>query len=483
MSLFEQKYPNNIRTVSGLVNVPFQDDFVLKCNTLAGAVAIQMIGIPANFWSTQYKLYIVDNSNNASANNITITMPVGYLINGANSFVINNSGASLLIQVASNTDFIATYSSISSAGHIIQDEGVSLPQRAKLNFTGTGVVATDNAINNASDVTINGGILALPVLNNVYVSKSGSNATGVAGRFDLPFLTIAAAVNAANTAYPLRTQNSRASIIVETGYYIDSIILHDFLDFYLGSSVIEASVGNRCVFDNGAAFSVTTNNVPNCIIYGNATLKNTQAGFAVVEITSVNIKVLLHCSSIFGYLYEAILMRSGYMKVYADTIYMANAVSSVFQCINMATSNVYINAPILEVYNAKIYTNPAGSVNSVIEFFSGNVGGENPLFSKIMLVNCEVGSWSTTRPAINCFFSGGAPVNRAQLTLKSTLIQATTAASISDEFASNPNNILRVFALDGAYVNLAVSIGGAGGVIIGAAVVNVNVVINQGNPL
>lgn len=44
-----------------------------------------------------------------------------------------------------------------AAGHIIQDEGVDLNQRARLNFVGDGVTATDNAGTGATDVTIPGG--------------------------------------------------------------------------------------------------------------------------------------------------------------------------------------------------------------------------------------------------------------------------------------------------------------------------------------
>jgi hypothetical protein len=39
-------------------------------------------------------------------------------------------------------------------GHIIQDEGVSLTQRSRLNFVGSGVSATDDAGNDATVVTI-----------------------------------------------------------------------------------------------------------------------------------------------------------------------------------------------------------------------------------------------------------------------------------------------------------------------------------------
>lgn len=44
-----------------------------------------------------------------------------------------------------------------SAGHIIQDDGVSLTARAKLNFVGAAVTVTDDAGNDATVVTISGG--------------------------------------------------------------------------------------------------------------------------------------------------------------------------------------------------------------------------------------------------------------------------------------------------------------------------------------
>lgn len=43
------------------------------------------------------------------------------------------------------------------AGHVIQEEGASLTMRTKLNFIGTGVLASDDAANDATLVTITGG--------------------------------------------------------------------------------------------------------------------------------------------------------------------------------------------------------------------------------------------------------------------------------------------------------------------------------------
>ena len=157
--LFTQQYPNNIRTISGLVNVVFQDDSVLLCNTTLVPTVINLLEIPANYWSTQYKLYIVDNGN-AATHNITVNAPSGFTINGQSSFVISSNNASLLVRVASNTNYVGQYSVISGggvSGHVIQDEGVSLAQRLNLNFVGAGVTVTDSLGTNSSVVTINGG--------------------------------------------------------------------------------------------------------------------------------------------------------------------------------------------------------------------------------------------------------------------------------------------------------------------------------------
>lgn len=47
--------------------------------------------------------------------------------------------------------------STTSGGHTIQDEGVSLTQRTKLNFVGGGVAATDDSVNDATIITVPGG--------------------------------------------------------------------------------------------------------------------------------------------------------------------------------------------------------------------------------------------------------------------------------------------------------------------------------------
>jgi hypothetical protein len=45
---------------------------------------------------------------------------------------------------------------IGTRGHIIQDVGVTLTQRAKLNFVGNGVAVADDVDNDATVVTVSG---------------------------------------------------------------------------------------------------------------------------------------------------------------------------------------------------------------------------------------------------------------------------------------------------------------------------------------
>jgi hypothetical protein len=170
MSLYAQEFPNNIRTVSGLVNAIKQDDVTLECNTLVGPVGIQLMDIPANYWSTQWKLYIVDKNNNASVNNITVTCPAGVLVNGSSSFTINANGASLLIRIASNANFVAQYSVTAGGGGVTNgaNVGIGLGQVFK-NLVGT--ILNFKTIKAGANITITNG------LDEVTIDASGGSAT------------------------------------------------------------------------------------------------------------------------------------------------------------------------------------------------------------------------------------------------------------------------------------------------------------------
>jgi hypothetical protein len=74
----------------------------------------------------------------------------GVISGSYNQFTVDSWGH------ITSASFVATGSS-SGGGHTIQDEGSPLTQRTNLNFVGDGVTATDNAGNDATVITINGG--------------------------------------------------------------------------------------------------------------------------------------------------------------------------------------------------------------------------------------------------------------------------------------------------------------------------------------
>jgi hypothetical protein len=158
--LQSQKYPNNSRTISGAINIVRTDDVTLLCNTSSGIVGLSLQEIPDDYYSTQYKLYVVDLSANANTNNITIDAPSGHTINGASSFVINANSASVVIRIVANKTYICQYSVIGGGGGItqayqtIQEEGSALTQRSNMNFIGTSVNAADDGANSRTNVTI-----------------------------------------------------------------------------------------------------------------------------------------------------------------------------------------------------------------------------------------------------------------------------------------------------------------------------------------
>lgn len=180
--MYSQQYQNPTRIVSGTVNVN-NDDVVLGCNTSAGAVILNLGAIPANRWNTVWKLYVVDSSNNASVNNITINAGSGQTINGASSLVISTNGGGALIRILTNTSFIATLSSGAGGGggyNTVQDEGSPLPQRTTIDFVGAGVTATDNG--SKTIVTISGGGASVTTVSNAQLNNLINTNAVVAGQ-------------------------------------------------------------------------------------------------------------------------------------------------------------------------------------------------------------------------------------------------------------------------------------------------------------
>lgn len=604
------KYPNNVRTVSGLNVAVFDNDVELSVNTSTIACSIDLPAISSGYWNTTWKLYVFDASNNANVRNITINAGTGQTINGASTLVISTNGGGIMIRFLSNTSFIAitTYSAgggvssvsavapltstggltpiisssvtssrllgrsslttgiieeitlgtnlafvgttlnasgggittlntltaatqtmvvgtanndftitsgtathtfdlptasaskrgalsiadwttfnskLSSAYVTIQDEGTPLTARSTMNFVGTGVTATDLA--SITTITINAPVIQ----NTVYVMKSGNDSTGLVERFDKPFLTIAAARSAALVAFTSRTANARVKIIVESGNYLEGIIIDDFIDYDLGNSVISPlnTVANTesCISDNGSVYTLTTKGQYTSIIYGNATLNSANVtpangyfGIGITNANSINLNLYVQCNQINSEYWDAIYMKTGNAIVYANHIYNGKTDSNVFSPIRLSSGAT--NPPMLTVFNALIFNNSNGlAVNACIMF--ENTSGSS--VNKCMLTNCQVGSYSTSVGAISCAVSGNLGIG--QITLNNTIIFTSGAiASITDGFTSisptpNINNIITTYAY-GVFARIAVNYVNTptSQTVAGTVTINASVIFNQG---
>lgn len=105
MSMYEQQYQNPSRIVTG-TPVLTNNDVVLYCDTSTAAVTINLLDIPNDYWMTTWKLYVVDYSNNASTNNITINAGTGQTINAQASVILNIDGGSCIVRISGNTTFV-----------------------------------------------------------------------------------------------------------------------------------------------------------------------------------------------------------------------------------------------------------------------------------------------------------------------------------------------------------------------------------------
>jgi len=176
--MFSTTFANNSRVVAGDVAL-FNDDVILLCDTFTIPTTINLQQISWDYWNTTYKIYVVDNSNKAGTNNITIVAGPGQTINGQPQIVINTNGGVALVRISSNSTYIATLSSQGGGGAggytTIQDEGTALPQRSILNFIGDNVTASDDSANGRTNVTITGlGIISLTNAQMLGLMASGT---------------------------------------------------------------------------------------------------------------------------------------------------------------------------------------------------------------------------------------------------------------------------------------------------------------------
>ena len=360
MFLDSTQYKNNTRTVSGTPTI-YPNDVVLLCDTSSAPVVINLLEIPNDYWQVNYKIYVVDAANNSATNNITINAGTGQTINNSTSVIVSTNGATTIIFISSNNSY------------------------------------NTNGGNNT--------LTQLVTQNTVYVKKNGNDSTGVCEREDLPFKTILAARNAALSFFPTRSPILRVRIKVDSGFYQDIIYVDDFIDYDLGNANVTGSTaGIPTIYAPSTnSYTLTSDGIPNCIIYGVATISNLFVNTATIELQGTNLKMVLFCNNIFGEQFEAILMRTSNLLVYANLINMNIPADSLRQCINLATNNSYTQTPTLEINGAKIYTLQTGSTNSIIEIYNGELGSTlNLNYSNLTLNNCQLGSWAANRAAIEC---------------------------------------------------------------------------------
>lgn len=70
--------------------------------------------------------------------------------------IIDFQGAGVTATNGSGKTIVTIPSYTGTTGHIIENEGVAFPQRANLNFKGLGIIVTDDALNNSTNVNIDG---------------------------------------------------------------------------------------------------------------------------------------------------------------------------------------------------------------------------------------------------------------------------------------------------------------------------------------
>lgn len=93
----------------------------------------------------------------------------------------------------------------SSGGHTIQDEGISLSQRTKLNFVGEGVIVTDDSVNDTTIVTIDTTTISgLTVATDEIWSAAGDLAIGTGNNS-------ATVLNIGTSGYVLTSNGTTAS--------------------------------------------------------------------------------------------------------------------------------------------------------------------------------------------------------------------------------------------------------------------------------
>lgn len=387
-TLFSTKYKNPSRTIAGSA-VLFKDDVVLLCDTTTGAVNFTLLDIPTDYWYTTWRLYVVDKSNNASVNNITINAPTGFKINGTNSLVINTNGATAVIEISSNTDYLGVLSNFTPIGNplAIYNEGSLLTSAASsINFVGQLINAT--AISGAVTVTVNNPFIN--VTNAQLLTLIGANQIIPNANY---LVTDAIFCNTTSETVNVAIQGITTNKVSING---NGVFLNADYQGVGNYSGVSGYAGNIGVWT--AASSVVVNNVAiwNNLHYKNTTGTNTSSNPA----TDTTNWILLAKSVTNGYIVEVDVVEYYYSSnqifsridkraniIQNNLKYYASSVES-FYCFQWGNDSVGENTVINESYlscinnlttgnvvydNPGIYRNEISNNSSVV-FVSGNVG-------------------------------------------------------------------------------------------------------------
>jgi len=293
----------------------------------------------------------------------------------------------------------------------------------------------------------------LTIQNTIFVSKNGNDSTGLVERLDKPFLTITAAINAANTAYPSRGESIRPLIVVYPGKYVENVILKKFIDFDLQNIILDG-----CITDNQVDFGSTDDDVFTNIIYGQSSIINTGTGSipTCVLLWKPNTKLLMHCDTLRSTTDDTTaFINTKKTRIYANRIVTESTAENYMCAVEMSqgyTSSDY-TASLVEIIGADIY-NTADSKAAPISFSSGGETKNQTL----TLINCRVKNFNDAASdahssAITC---GTLIASNGKLNLYNTTIVSTGGNSIYVQ----STNILTVKYFHSNMANVAT--GGAG---------------------
>lgn len=239
----------------------------LECDTTLAPVIINLFDIAALQGFYNIKLFIVDKTNNAGTNNITINAGGTNTIDGQSNLVLNSNGAATEMQVFSSDQW-GSFESIGASGSVPQriitvDQTFGNDTTAQPYNAAKPYQTVDAAINIAGDgdlIQLNPGVYL--AFNNClqkslkYSLKAGSNLILFGGGTS----------SAANESY---------SFIGEGNLTINSVL--NFVGEYNGRTVIDVNVltfNNFIYFDNPAYFSAPVNGALQFILKANQAINN-----------------------------------------------------------------------------------------------------------------------------------------------------------------------------------------------------------------